>query len=271
MLAWQAWAAADLPEGVEPLSVQEAGGELWEPGKPVEPENLSFQGNIDYGPPDVELPVPAEQGLGGERARALTDIWEDEHSLRFLRGDGLDPAWPEKEQERVPRRCRAYRFADGVLIRTMTDGQDKVVPAPAQRPNLVKEVHNFTGHLGEKRTVHLLKKTHWWAGMYDAAQKGVAECQQCDRAKASFAVMMTGMQSLPIMALGYRWILDFAGPLVTTRSKKRFVLRALQQVVRGVGTAQQAVNEGGGGVPGGDDAVRAVCRAADGQRARVRW
>jgi hypothetical protein len=27
--------------------------------------------------------------------------------------------------------------------------------------------------------------------MYDAAQKGVAECQQCDRAKASFAVKMT--------------------------------------------------------------------------------
>jgi hypothetical protein len=65
-----------------------------------------------------------------------------------------------KEQERVRRRCRSYRFADGVLIRTMTDGEDKVVPAPAQRPNLVKEVHDFTGHWGEKRTVHLLKKTY---------------------------------------------------------------------------------------------------------------
>jgi hypothetical protein len=76
----------------------------------------------------------------------LTDIWEDEHSLRCLHGDGLDPAWPEKEQERVRQRCRSYRFADGVLIRTMTDGEDKVVPAPAQRPKLVKEVHDFTGH-----------------------------------------------------------------------------------------------------------------------------
>jgi hypothetical protein len=64
--------------------------------------------------------------------------------------------------------------------------------------------------------------------MYDAAQKGVAECQQCDRAKASFAVKMTGMQSLPIMGLGFRWSLDFAGPLVTTRSKKRFVLIGIE-------------------------------------------
>jgi hypothetical protein len=125
MLAWQAWATDDLPEGVEPLSVEEAGGEFWEQGEPAEPKNLAFPGNIDYGPPDVELPVPAEQGLGGERARALTDIWEDEHSLRFLRGNGLDTAWLEKEQERVRRRCRSYRFADGVLIRTGDDGRGR--------------------------------------------------------------------------------------------------------------------------------------------------
>jgi hypothetical protein len=53
---------------------------------------MAFPGSIDYGPPDVELPVPAEQGLGGERARALTDIWEDKHSLQFLHGNGLEPA-----------------------------------------------------------------------------------------------------------------------------------------------------------------------------------
>jgi hypothetical protein len=77
--------------------------------------------------------------------------------------------------------------------------------------------------------VHLLKKTYWWAdGMYDAAQKGVAECKQCDWAKASFAVKMTGMQSLPITGLGYRWSLDFAGFLVTTRNKERFVLIGIE-------------------------------------------
>jgi hypothetical protein len=59
----------------------------------------------------------------------------------------------------------------------MTDGEDKVVPAPAQRPNLVKEVHDLMGHWGKKRTVHLLKKTYRWAGMYDASQKGVAKYQ----------------------------------------------------------------------------------------------
>jgi hypothetical protein len=53
--------------------------------------------------------MPAERpGTSGtQKATALTGNWEDEHSLHFLRGDGLDPAWPEKETERVRRQCRS--------------------------------------------------------------------------------------------------------------------------------------------------------------------
>ena len=76
--------------------------------------------------------------------------------------------------------------------------------------------------------MHLLKRTYWWAGMYEDAHRGVAGCHQCDRTKASFAMKMSSMQSLPIMGLGYRWSLDFAGPLITSRSKKRFVLVAVE-------------------------------------------
>jgi hypothetical protein len=101
---------------------------------------------MDYGPPDVELHVPAEQGLGGKSAKALKDVWKDDHSLRFLGGDGLDLAWPEKEKERVRQWCQSYRLADGVLIRSTAEGGDKVVPAPDQRANVVRKVHDFTGH-----------------------------------------------------------------------------------------------------------------------------
>jgi hypothetical protein len=88
------------------------------------------------------------------------------------------------------------------------------------------------------------------------------------RAEAIFAVKMTGMQSLPIMGLGYRWSLDFAGPLVTTRSKKRFVLIGIEHFSKWC-EVWTLPSKGGGGVPGGHDAVWGVCRASDGQRARV--
>ena len=60
--------------------------------------------------------------------------------------------------------------------------------------------------------------------MYKTAHDGVASCNQCDRTKASFSVKMTGMKSMTIMGLGYMWSLDFAGPLLTTRSRKRYCL-----------------------------------------------
>lgn len=98
------------------------------------------------------------------------------------------------------------------------------MPEPAQRLNLVREINDFTGHWGEKRTAHLLERSYWWAGMYDTVSHGVSSCLQCDRTKASLNFNMSRMQSLPIMGLGYRWSLDFAGPLITTRTRKRFVL-----------------------------------------------
>ena len=245
-LAWQAWAAGppELSEGVEPLSIEEAGGELWDPEAELEvPAELPMPGPIDYGSVDADAQVPTTPGLGGDRARALTDIWEDDDTLNYLLTGALDPNWSKLQVERVRRRAQSYRFSDGVvihhlnengeeesrtcdgvLLRILAGGETRVVPEPQQRDNLVREIHDFTGHWGEKRTVHLLKRTYWWAGMYKTAQDGVASCPQCDRTKASFSVKMSGMKSLPIMGLGYRWSLDFAGPLLTTRSRKRYCL-----------------------------------------------
>ncbi|GAQ89454.1 putative retrotransposon protein [Klebsormidium nitens] len=245
-LAWQAWAAdTPVPPGeLEYLTMEEAGGEPWEPEDELElPGELPMPGPMDYGTVDADVQVPETPGLGGERAKALTDIWEDINTLNHLWTGVLDPNWSKGEVERVRRRAQSYRFrdgvvihhlnsdgeeeprtCDGVLLRLLAGGEEKIVPAPQQRDNLVREIHDFTGHWGEKRTVHLLKRTYWWAGMYKTAQDGVASCQQCDRTKASFSVKMSGMKSLPIMGLGYRWSLDFAGPLLTTRSRKRYCL-----------------------------------------------
>jgi hypothetical protein len=43
MLAWQAWVAADLPEGVDPLSVEEAGGSFGDHASPQNPKTWRSQ------------------------------------------------------------------------------------------------------------------------------------------------------------------------------------------------------------------------------------
>jgi hypothetical protein len=46
----------------------------------------------------------------------------------------------------------------------------------------------------------------------------------CDRVRASFNAPMPQLQPLPIMGLGYRWSLDFAGPLPVTPRYNKYVL-----------------------------------------------
>jgi hypothetical protein len=85
------------PEGVEISTVEELGGELSDPPAAAD---VRLPAGMDYGSPDVELLVPAEQELGGERAKALTDVWENEKSLQFLCGEPLENEMTEKEKER---------------------------------------------------------------------------------------------------------------------------------------------------------------------------
>ncbi len=46
----------------------------------------------------------------------------------------------------------------------------------------------------------------------------------CDRVRASFNAPTPQLHPLPIMGLGYRWSLDFAGPLPLTVRHNKYVL-----------------------------------------------
>jgi hypothetical protein len=70
----------------------------------------------------------------------------------------------------------------------------------------------------------LLQIHYWWRGMQQQVQAMVARCVVCDRVRASFNTPMPQLQPLPIMGLGYRWSLDFVGPLPVTPRHNKYVL-----------------------------------------------
>ncbi|CAM6093577.1 unnamed protein product [Calypogeia fissa] len=55
-------------------------------------------------------------------------------------------------------------------------------------------------------------------------QQLVARCMVCDRVRASFNAPTPQLHPLPIMGLGYRWSLDFAGSLPLTVRHHQYVL-----------------------------------------------
>ena len=44
----------------------------------------------------------------------------------------------------------------------------------------------------------------------------VGRCKVCNRVRSSFNILSPQLKPLPIIGLGYRWNLDFVGPLLLT-------------------------------------------------------
>ena len=60
--------------------------------------------------------------------------------------------------------------------------------------------------------------------MYQQVAVYVGRCEVCDQVRSSFKTLSPQLQPLPIMELGYRWSLDFAGLLVVTPRGPKYVL-----------------------------------------------
>ena len=60
--------------------------------------------------------------------------------------------------------------------------------------------------------------------MYQHMGAYVGRCEVCDQIRSSFNTLSPQLQPLPIIGLGYRWSLDFAGPLVVTSRGAKYVL-----------------------------------------------
>jgi hypothetical protein len=99
----------------------------------------------------------------------------------------------------------------------MTDGSARRVPTLEERRKLVLEVHEQTGHWGEKRTASLLATGYWWRGMMDDVRAVVGNCEACDKVRASFNNRLPELQPLPIMGLMFRWGVDLCGPFPQTK------------------------------------------------------
>jgi hypothetical protein len=157
-------------------------------------------------------------------ARALVNVWADATLLAVFRGSGYTPGSSAAEKNRLQHRAKGYEWREDHLVRRLVSGEARVVPRPAARGSLVKDVHERAGHLGVKKTLSLLRPHYWWVEMAADVARTLKGCEACDRVKAvTFNARHPTLQPLPIKGLFYRWGLDFAGPLSKTRRGNQYV------------------------------------------------
>lgn len=113
---------------------------------------------------------------------------------------------------------------NGLLFQVWADGARRILPRPDQRASLVRQVHEELGHFGVRKTHSMLPSQYWWTSMYQQVATYFSRCEVCDWVRSSFNTLSPQLWPLPIMGLGYRWALDFAGPLVVTSRGAKYVL-----------------------------------------------
>ncbi|CAI5994784.1 unnamed protein product [Closterium sp. NIES-64] len=152
--------------------------------------------------------------------KRLGDIWEDEETMSWIKGEPLEEGGVS---ERARARGQHFRwFQEQLQLRT-NEGW-KVVPQPQERARIMGNVHAKLGHYGITRTRQLLSTMYWWASMGKDVAGLVASCEACQRNKARLEKERDELHSLPIHGLGYRWSLDLAGELPLSKGGKQYIL-----------------------------------------------
>ena len=77
-------------------------------------------------------------------------------------------------------------------------------------------MHEELGHFNIRRTHSMLRGQYLWTDMCLHVVVYVGRCEVCDRIRYSSNIFSPQLQALPITGIGYRWSLNFAGPLVIT-------------------------------------------------------
>ena len=176
----------------------------------------------------VGLASPAK---GGEVEK---DIWSDVEVLRFLQTHTYGNGLSAKERDRIYRRAKGYRWMGDGVFKMQQQGALVVVPRQAERAAIALETHRGMGHFGVQRVIDRLQKNYWWRGMGDDVVAVVKSCLSCARVKAGFKESGKELQPLPVRGLGYRWGVDFAGPLATTSAGNSWVMVCIEHFTKWV-------------------------------------
>ena len=120
------------------------------------------------------------------------------------------------------------------VFKLLQNGTMVVVPRPSDREAIVLDTHRGMEYFGVQRVLDWLEKNYWWRSMGDAVMEVIKACLPCARVKARFRESGKELQPLPVRGLGYRWGVDFVGPLVKTTAGNAWVMVRIEHFTKWV-------------------------------------
>ena len=179
--------------------------------------------------------IPPYQALGASAPlREEKDIWGDGEVLHFVQKHQHTKGLTAQERDRIYRRARGYRWLGSSLFKLVEGGALRAGPQPSERMKLALDTHRDMWNFGVQRVIDRLQKNYYWRGLGETVVAVVQACLPCARVKAGFRESGKELHPLPIRGLGYRWGVDFAGPLQKTTTGNTYVLVRIEHFTKWV-------------------------------------
>ena len=152
--------------------------------------------------------------------------------VRHLRGEPVTAVSDDAlERRRIILRSNAYTLEGETLHRRMMDGTLRLVPPIPDRTEIIKQRHDASMHIGEKRMVHLLQQRYYWPHMWRQVHEVLACCDRCRRVETTLQGASERLHPLPVPLLFSRWHVDFC-KLPTSKNGFCRVLIAVEALTK---------------------------------------
>lgn len=158
-----------------------------------------------------------------EGDQGLVEIFDDIHVLHYLQHDRIDEdnlkgdnrGQLNREIRRIMKRAKNYRWdaTTGRLMRRPTKRypHEREVPPPNVRQELLTEIHEDYGHLGQKKILSIVQQRYCWRGVAAQVREVLKDCDICMRNRTPFR-METELQPIPPSTILSRVHVDSMGP-----------------------------------------------------------
>ena len=149
--------------------------------------------------------------------------------VRMYMGLGKSPQRDESREVRdYFRKKDACLVDDGVLFiegRYKQRTTKQLVAPKALITRILEKAHDEGGHLGEDRTLEIIRQKFYWASMFRDVKQWCNSCRVCQQRKHPKERARAPLQYPPVAGRPGQMIsLDFIGPLPETDSGKRHIL-----------------------------------------------
>jgi hypothetical protein len=105
------------------------------------------------------------------------DLLLGKYLAMLQRPDGLT----DLEYKRLRRKSKSFFIRDGYLYKKGKRIHRRVVGLKDQRLEILRDIHDETGHRGRNTTFEQIKRRYQWKGMYADVEEWVKTCEYCQR------------------------------------------------------------------------------------------